>query len=324
MIAITRRLLDPTLLPVTLWEPSEQVLILPPILASAYEAIIDCHNLRLLAASRNRDNPPVGGLTQEKADEHFAQAFDGSAARTQLALLDPKGEVSDASDAFIRCLAGNRLCLTDAPCRAGAAALAFLTTIAELRAQEVLPRQPLEVDLIGAEISVPARTYAIEALAHVCPRLEEQAIFVNHQLLHWDVLDCISNADLIKAMIRATVRDSKQLLVVANFNGFLEQQGKRKEAEPQLEELFRFASGKHSTAIWIEPIMNEAVGSGGLFARLLTLCRERWRRFARHSAVITGPRPVATSAAMFREPLEVNVKRHVHLAVMPIDLERVE
>jgi hypothetical protein len=90
MSASTRRILDPSILPVTLWEPSEQLLILPPILASAYEAIIDCHKLRLLAASRNRDNPPVGGLTQHKADEHFAQAFDGSAARTQLALLDPK------------------------------------------------------------------------------------------------------------------------------------------------------------------------------------------------------------------------------------------
>jgi len=300
------------------------MLILPPILASAYEAIIDCHNLRLLAASRNRDNPPVGGLTQQKADEHFAQAFDGSAARTQLALLDPKGEVTDASDTFIRCLAGNHVCLTDAPCGAGAAALAFLTTIAELRAQRVLPRQPMEVDLIGAEISEPSRNYAHEMLAQICPRLQEQAIFVRYQLLYWDVLDRLSNVDLIKAIIRTAASLSRQILVVANFNGFLEQERKRKEAEPQLAELFQFVSGRHSAALWIEPIMNEAIGSGGLFARLLALFRGDWRRFARHSSVVTGPRPVATSTARFREPLEVDVKNRVNLAVMPIDLERVE
>jgi hypothetical protein len=316
------RLLAPSLLPATLWDADEQVLVLPPILASAYRIVIDRHNLRGIARRRDQDAPPVGGLTEEKATEHFAQAFDGSAARTQLALLDPKGEVTDASDAFVRCLAGNRVCLTDAPCGAGAAAFVFLASVAELRANGVLPREPLDVELIGAELSEPARRYAQEVFAEIHPLLEHQAIFVRLQLIRWDVTNALSNTDLIKAMVRTSEPACTRLLVVANFNGFLEREGKRRDAQPQLAELLRYSSGNHSAAIWIEPPMNRAIAPGGLFAWLRSLVTGAWRLFARESTNGTDEDPVAVSSARFREPLDPDVTARVGLAVMALSLER--
>ena len=76
----------------------------------------------------------------------------------ELALIDPKQAATLSSNALIGSMAGNSLCLTDAPCGAGAAAFSLLSTIAELRAQGVLPRLPLKVLLVGAELSGPART----------------------------------------------------------------------------------------------------------------------------------------------------------------------
>ena len=194
------RFLKPSDLPASLWDAESNVLRLPPSLVTAYKNIIENHNLQDLASSRSSKSAPVGGLTQEKTDQHFAQAFGGSVARAQLAMLDPKCDVSSASNSYIRSLAGNRLSLTDAPCGAGAAALSFLTNTAELRATGVLPREPLDVFFIGAELSTPAIQYAKELFVAIQPSLEAQAIFVSSEFMSWNVTDNLSNTDLIRKL----------------------------------------------------------------------------------------------------------------------------
>jgi len=322
MSATEKPLLDSKLLPSSLWDSETRIIHLPPILADAYQLLIDRYGLRLLAESRDSKNPPRGGLTKEKTDEHFAQAFDGSVARAQLAVIDPKEELSRASNAFIQALSGNDVCITDAPCGAGAAVFAFLTTVAELRTQNVLPRHPLNVQLIGAEISDHARTYATEILKEIRPALEQQAIYVEEEFLSWNVTDQMSNTDLIRKLTITTADIPKHLLIVANFNGFLEKEGKRKEAEPQLAELFRHASGKNSVAIWIEPQMNTAIADGGLFARIVKMASGIWQRFA---SVNTGGKsedPILTSECKFQSPINTAKIHSVRLAVMRLDLDR--
>jgi hypothetical protein len=116
-----------------MWDPTSNTLILPKLLSNVYVKMIEDRGLRELGTSRNHDDGPVGGIDQESTDIHFAKAFDGSAARALLAVLDPKCEVGTTSDDFIRVTAGSSLVVTDAPCGAGAASFAFLTAIAELR-----------------------------------------------------------------------------------------------------------------------------------------------------------------------------------------------
>lgn len=315
-----RRLLDLELIPLTLWSPASETLFIPPYLATAYETLIDRYALRKLSESRDPDDPPVGGPSQAHTDKHFAQAFDGSVARMELALLDPKQAAPLASSALIGKLAGGKLCLTDAPCGAGAAAFALLSTVSELRAQQILPRQPLDVFLIGAELSKPARMYAALMLKELRASLEAQAIFVQEEFLCWDVTDPLSNTALIKCATIRSANASQRLLVVANFNAFLERGGKRKNAEPQIEELFRYASGGDSVAIWIEPDMNRATAQGGLFQWLRGLVLTTWRRFARQNVDPAAAEPVSTCSARFRLPLRPSETARVGLAVMRIDL----
>lgn len=214
-----KRLLDPELIPNTLWDATSKTLLLPSALSRVYRILIDRHGLQKLAESRDLKNPPVGGLTQEETDKHFAQAFDGSVARTELALLDPNQDIPHASNAFINCLAGNKVCLTDAPCGAGAAALSFISGISELRAQSVLPRQPLDIILVGAELSGPARAYAEEFFVELRPALESQAIFVKAKFQPWDATNKLSNTDFIRQMILASEgENTKRLLIISNFN----------------------------------------------------------------------------------------------------------
>lgn len=321
-MSITRRLLKPELLPQTLWDSTTGTLVIPPILSRAYQTIICRHNLEELAKDRDKNNPPIGGLNQAKTDLHFAQAFDGSVARTQLALLDPYNHVAHVSNAFISRFAGNSLSLTDAPCGAGAAAFSFLASIAELRAQKVLPRLPLHAVLIGAELSQPARAYAKELFMEIRPALEEQAIFVKLELMEWDVTNTLSNTDLIQSMTRSADGKKNRLIVVANFNGFLEKERKRHEAAPRLEELFRHASGENSMAIWIEPDMNRATENGGLFQWLRKSTKQAWRNFVREHLGGGEPEQIYRSSAKFHLPLLPGETADVRLAVMSLVLER--
>jgi hypothetical protein len=315
------RLLDPKLIPDSLWNGEKSVLLLPPALVKAYVSLINHHSLQELANSRDSKNPPTGGLTQDKTDEHFAQAFDGSVARAQLALLDPKCDAVISSNAYIRSLAGNKLSLTDAPCGAGAAAFSFLANIAELRARGILPRQPLDVCLIGAELSEPARVYAQSLLDELCFELEKEAIFVEAEFISWDVTESLSNTDLITKMTLASGTHPQRLLIIANFNGFLEKEKKRSEAEPQFNELFRHASGKNSVALWIEPDMNRATNTGGLFHWLRNkIANTKWGKFIQELS--DNIEPVLTSSAEFQLPLTPDKTANVRLAVMPLSLKR--
>ncbi len=317
------RLLETKLIPDSLWDAENSILLLPPSLVKAYATLINRHDLQELAVSRDSKNPPTGGLTQEKTDEHFAQAFDGSVARAQLALLDPKCDAVPSSNAYIQCLAGNKLSLTDAPCGAGAAAFSFLANIAELRAKGVLPRQPLDVCLIGAELLEPARVYAQLLLNELCLELETQAIFVEAEFISWDVTESLSNTDLITRMTLASGTHPQRLLIIANFNGFLEKEKKRSEAEPQFNELFRHASGKNSVALWIEPDMNRATSNGGLFHWLRNkIANTKWGKFIKELS--DNIEPVLTSSAEFQLPLALDETATVRLAVMPLSLERTE
>jgi hypothetical protein len=72
------RLLDPKLIPDSLWDAEKSILLLPPALVKAYVSLINRHGLQGLADSRDSKKPPTGGSTQEETDEHFTQAFGGS------------------------------------------------------------------------------------------------------------------------------------------------------------------------------------------------------------------------------------------------------
>ncbi|MNU97656.1 hypothetical protein D3C71_877410 [compost metagenome] len=322
-----KRLLEPHKIPKTLWLAGEDTLLLPESLRSVYAELLKERNLTHLAGERAKEGP-VGGIGQEETDLHFAQAFSGSAARVLLAVLDPKNQVGDASDTFIRCTTGTSVCITDAPCGSGAAAAVFLCAIAELRAEGVVPREPLVVKLIGAELSPSARQYAREFMERISPFLSKQAIFLTWEFQSWDVTCELSTTDLVKRCVLASASSENKLLMIANFSGFLESNGKRKDADRQLQELFRYASTEKSFAIWMEPDMQKVTNSTGLFAWLSTKIVGRWKTFAKLLRGFSRPAgardsdQTATCHAKFRHPLDAERVANVRLAVVAISLER--
>lgn len=321
-MSMSHQLLNPEFLPATLWDKEEKSLRLPREFSAAYERLIDRYGLRSLAMSRTEKDSPTGGVSKVETDQHFAQQFDNSAARAQLSLTNVTYDATSVSNALIRALSGNAICITDAPIGAGAATYAFLSAIAELRANSVLPRIRLDVSLVGGEISIHAQKIAVEMLEELRPYFESQAIFVKADFHSWDVTDGLSTSDLIAASIRASTTENKRLLVVANFSGFLSQPGKLKQSKAQLEELFRYSSGPENVAIWLEPQMNSATNDGGVFQSISRLVKDVWYRFVRVGDDEGIGTPFVSCEAKFRSTLTPERLRPIRLAVMRLDLVR--
>lgn len=231
---------------------------LPEKLISSWVTLLDKNGVRSKAVSE-QPKSVAGGLTKEATDEHLAWRFTGSAARVELAMLSPNKHESKISDAFAKIFSGGKVLLADVPCGSGAATLSVLTTIAELRAQNVLPRLPLEVVLVGGEIEVHARNNFLIAVKEVEKYLERQSITISVTVLTWDVCNQLSNTDLIKQLTLLGKECSTKMLLLANFSEFLQGDGKWKVAQPQFDELFRHFRGEKSSAIWIEPQTNKAL-----------------------------------------------------------------
>ena len=317
------RLIHPNELPPSLWIHEECVLRLPPALIASWIALLDRHGLRVRAEQPRPESGPTGGNSQEATDNHLAWSFSGSAARVQLAVLDPHLHLPDIADAFAIVFSGGRVAIADLPCGSGAASLAILTTLAELRKHGLVPREPLDVVLIGGEIAERARCHAADVIANVKPILEQQAIFVHESFLHWDVCDTLSNTDLIQRLTLQSQNCGARILVLANFSDFLQRENKWREAQPQFEELFRHSRDVHSSVVWIEPATNNAIPeTGGLFSRVGNFLAELAGRFVRIFPVQGEANVVARSQVEVVHPLNQATRFRVNLAVKRFDLYR--
>lgn len=242
---------------------------LPEPLRTSWLSLLDGAGLRE-KAMKKAPRTIAGGITKKSTDDHLAWRFTGSAARVQLAMLGIGHKYSQVSDAFARIFSGGKVLLADAPSGSGASALSVLSVLADLRSESVIPRTPLEVLLVGGEISEYARYYFDAALNDVRETLNKQAIFLEFESMHWDVCDPVSNSDYIRRLTILGDQCGARMLLLANFSYFLQREGKFNDAQPQFNELFRHFRNDNCSAIWIEPQKKEVISeSGGFIDRLI-------------------------------------------------------
>jgi len=262
-----KRLLRPSDIPESIWEPESEVVNLPEALRNAYAELLAKYNLLQVARTQSEFKGEKGGRDKKSTEYHFATKFQNSSGRVLLTATDPKGSLQNASDLTLRAFAGGEVGLLDIPSGSGAATVALLTTIAELRENHIVPSEPLTVHVVFGDASSHALEIARELLTLVQGDLKRQAIFVRAQYVEWDV----TNAEETTAIIHEWVthaRDCRRYFVLmANFSGFLGASGKFKQAKPQLGEIFRWASQRSSTIVWLEPKVNEATNT--LFPKVI-------------------------------------------------------
>lgn len=260
------RLLPPDQIPTQLWRRPGGELSLPADLANRYRQVLT-ERQWLNEALAERAGGAIGGERPEATKQHFVESFAGSCARVELVALDPHETLHEVSNRMVNAFAGGRLGLLDIPCGAGAAALSLLCVIAELRREGRLPRQPLDVFLVGGDHSETARGLAESMKAGLEAGLEAQGIRLHPRFVQWDACDAQSTTELLHTWMEHAP-DCRQLLVVAaNCSGFLQSDGKFKETSPNLEQIFRWAKARRSDVVWVEPQTSAA--RRGLLPRLV-------------------------------------------------------
>lgn len=262
------RLIESTDIPETLWHAESECLRLAPTLLTTWRHLLQHAGLEEKALQAVPKGE-IGGLTKQETDDHLAWRFSGSSARVQLGFLDPRDQLPGVTDAFTTAFSGGTVLVADLPCGSGAAVLTLLASIAELRRAGRIPRHPLYVKVVGGELSEFARDHAGRAMDYIKDELAEQAIWVSAEFLPWDALDKFSTADLTSRLTVLGQECSARLMVLANFSGFLQGDGKWKEALPQFDSLFVHARARNSFVIWIEPQTNKVLGPSGFFSRAI-------------------------------------------------------
>lgn len=295
-----------------MFDAADSTLFFSALLGGAYRGVLEATGNLAHAMTATHDGE-TGGASAAEAAQHFVTAFTGSCARLKLALLDPKDQLAEASNLFFRSFAGGRVALLDAPCGSGAASAALLATLAELRRLEVLPAQPLDVFLVGGDISPDALNYAERLLQGMQADLRAQGIFVHSVFRSWDLMDELSTTALLHAWMVHAPNCRDHFMLTANFSGFLQDAGRLKAANQRLEEMFRWAAVRRSTIAWIEPQTNAAMKS--MWPRLFQGLLAKVAAFFGSSAPAPSTQPLCTEAR-FEHPFHVGSRHHVRLSLV--------
>jgi len=251
-------------IPPSLWSHSNQLLTLPESLVDSWKLLLQQNDLEAMALGKAPQGF-TGGMSKSDTDKHFAWRYTGSCGRVVLTALDPKSHLSEVSDSYATIFAANKVLLADLPCGSGAGSVSIITTLIELRKHNILPRLPLTIKIIAAEISQHALEYYVKQLEEIESIAIEQAIEVEFETVRWDALDKISTADLIQKLTLLNQDCDSRLLLLTNFSGFLDKEQRWEDAKPQFEQIFIHSRDKSSTAIWIEP---GSKNIGGFFNKL--------------------------------------------------------
>jgi hypothetical protein len=307
------RLVHPDDLPVQLFACDTRCLRFSSGLAAGYRHVLNAHGLLEAAASAVHESD-IGGAAAYQAERHFMTAYSGSCARIELAILDPHGTLVEASNAFISAFAGGKVGLLDIPCGGGAASASLLCTVAELRAQRIVPALPLAVQLVGGDISEAARGYAVEIFSAVDPYLRANGISVTVDFQPWDVRDAHSTSAVVHRWLGHTRQCREHFVLTANCSGFLQDGGHFKEAHSQLNEIFRYAILQRSTIAWIEPQTKGAMASHWpRFRQRFLPTFSRWFGF---------PTDVSCAESSFFHPLRENRVHDVRVSLIKLESKR--
>jgi hypothetical protein len=310
---MSQRLLPIDAIPTDLWQKPSDLLRLPAQLSTAYRAKIEALGLIDVATCYGDEDGPAGGMTDEDTKKHFARRFSASCGRVQLAVLDPKDDLSSASDLIINSFAGGKVALLDAPCGAGAAFASVLATIASLRRASCIPSDPLEVNIVGGDLSPYALGLSRDLHDALQDSLAEVAISSTFTAVDWNARDKQKTVELLRAWVHACTGVRTRFAVTANFSDFLGNGGNFKECRLHLEDIFRWADTPGARFAWFEPQTKSAMS---MFERLSNLVVDMKLHILKYFTNSGPSGTPALSQALLEHPLDVNRNFTVRLSVL--------
>lgn len=243
------------------------MILVPPALAAAYLKALNEMGLRDAAI---RGNQAFGGPTEAETKQHFASRFGVSASRPTSLFVDPR-RLFGAIPLCLRPLfLGGSLRLLDFFCGCGAATLGFLATVAAMREASVAPTLPLNVAIVGADISSTALSIFASLTADCRDEFERRAMEVSLSTIVWDARNVVATRDLVDEFRKSASIDCTVLALIANFS-HVSVGRQYDEFRPSLEHI-KVAFEERGTVLFIEPGTDDAKD---VLSRIADFIRQR-------------------------------------------------
>jgi hypothetical protein len=171
--------------------------------------------------------------------------------------------MSEMSDLFLSWAAMGSISLIDVPCGAGAATLALVSTLHELRNQSVLPKLPLNITVHGADVSTDALDHFGAMADLIRQKVISSGISLDWNLTEWDATDPVDTSAFMDNTLAGSPKDL--LAIISNFSGTIS------SLEPfrrSLEHIIERLSNTKAAVVLIEPKMNSSERYFGAIRRL--------------------------------------------------------
>ena len=236
--------------PESLWHDS-QIVMAPP-LADSYRDELTFRGLYEDACRYDpKDRGNIGGEGSQETLKHFARLFKASSARVQYLVLNPGGQFKGVSDEILSFMMDGKVSILDIPCGTGGGLLGYLSTIAELRRSGLMQKTPVELTVVGGDISNDARTIYESMLGRLKEGFSSVGLRVSCHHSTWDVTDVFSTGQLVDRWLERCPKDEHYMIFVSAFSGFA-----RSNKETVLMAFHSVVGRFHNKPcllVWVEP-----------------------------------------------------------------------
>lgn len=240
-------------LPRSIWK--DDILYLP-------QPLVDAHHKQLMAGGWMDDyfaecssSGAVGGTSKRDAEKHFITRFLNSAARAQYVCADPTDSQTDIRDMILDQLADGHIFILDLAAGNGAGTLAILGLLCELRAENCVPKLPLNVHIFGVDYSPDALLLYQQTLSEVNAWLAGMGIAVELDSWPCDLKIVGDFSEILENFFD----DSKKLGVKRFLCVLSAISGLGKDGLEEIHKSLETAAirlshkGRESSWLWIEP-----------------------------------------------------------------------
>ncbi len=247
----------------------DDILLTPPSLVEALRGELQQRELYDQACVEGKpDSELAGGKDTEEPIWHFTHRFKSSAVRVGFVALNPNGTFEPLSTELASCLLDGSVAILDIPCGSGGGLFGLLSTFAELRSEGAVPRLPLEIRLLAADISADGRALHQAMLLRLQPFLDAHGIRVDCEYMEWDVSKLTSTTALVDRWLALAPASEEYLVFISAFSAFaVENQETTKEA---IRNIAARLHNKPFVLAWVEPILGKKEKSKNKYRQFIS------------------------------------------------------
>ena len=236
------------------------------IFQEIYEANLRNQNVYNDALVFKQDKNLIGGNSREATLDHFAQRFQTSGSRNEYFCLDPDRKFQTERDQVLTSLGNGNIGILDIACGTGGSTLAMLTTLYELRIQNIVPKEPLNVSLLGIDYSHLALKIYKTVLDEASILFKESGIELTIETREWDAMNPVNTTIIMDHFLSDIRARDEYIAMINNFSGAISANNQIKNT---IEDILTRLTGKNFTFLWIEPGTNDAKIVLGFFKKMI-------------------------------------------------------